>query len=98
MKVTMALLFGMTLLGCSTPEHLTPSYGDAYKAAFATQASPAKTKHEQAERSVGLDPQEAAIIAEGYRESLAREGQHVEEQPVLLVAPTSNSNNHNAAQ
>jgi hypothetical protein len=70
--------------GCSRREHLVRGYGvsrEAFRAQRAVQ------EPSGAPDVTGLDSQEAAIIADGYRRSLAPKGAQVEEEPVILLAP-----------
>jgi hypothetical protein len=77
----------LTVLASCGPSkpHLTEGYGASYGGAFATQrvrqGAPAKA-------ALGLDPQEAAITARNYRNSLAPKGGEAREQPMLYVAPS----------
>lgn len=78
---------GVTLLaiGCSTPT----GHGESLRAAMRAQtASPPKKQTGAIE---GLDSQEAAIIADSYRRSLAPKGEKVADDSVILVAPSSAS-------
>jgi hypothetical protein len=71
--------------GCSGPRHMSRAHGVAYSEHFDRQvANPAA--QERAEK--GLDSEEAAIVANAYRRSLAPKGTRENAQPeVLLVAP-----------
>jgi hypothetical protein len=64
--------------------HLLPKYGASVDGAIAAQARP---RAKPAVAVKGLDPQEAAIISEGYRARLAPPGADVEEPKMILVAP-----------
>lgn len=77
-------LTAAALLGCAARTHLTETQGQACSAAFSRQA-PAPLKVTGPVK--GLDSQEAAIIAEGYRASLAPKQVQVKEEPLVLVAP-----------
>ncbi len=72
------------LEGCSGQRHLARGYGVSREAFRAQRAVPEPSA---APDVTGLDSQEAAIIADGYRRSLAPKGAQVEEQPVILLAP-----------
>jgi hypothetical protein len=77
------LAASLAALGCAR-EQLTKTHGRSFHAAFARQtANPAS----KAQPPAGLDSQEAAIIAESYRKSLAPKGTQVTEEPVLVVTP-----------
>jgi hypothetical protein len=65
---------------------MTRTHGLSYRAAFAQQQAVA-TGRKPVDPPPGLDSQEAAIIADGYRQSLAPKGQKAEQEPVILVAP-----------
>jgi hypothetical protein len=54
------------------------------RAALRAQAAPAAKRTNSVE---GLDSQEASIIAESYRRSLAPKDQKVQDEPVIIVAP-----------
>ncbi|MBI5547500.1 MAG: hypothetical protein HY901_26760 [Deltaproteobacteria bacterium] len=74
--------------GCAGPTHLGDgTTGRAARAVFTSQAAREPTKP-PAVAATGLDSQEAAIVSEGYRRSLAPRGVAVEEPPVLFVAPS----------
>jgi hypothetical protein len=75
----------VALTGCASRAHLTETQGRSYHAFFQRQAPP------QAKISgpvSGLDSQEATIIAESYRRSLAPR-QVAQQRPdqILLVGP-----------
>ncbi|HZZ83144.1 MAG TPA: hypothetical protein VFE30_01305 [Anaeromyxobacteraceae bacterium] len=83
-----ALAAVLLLLGaCSGSQHLWDARGRAYQAGFAVQHSAPPPGGKGAEAVVGLDSQEAAIIAASYRHSLAPKQGNVNEQSVLFVAP-----------
>ncbi len=70
--------------GCGASRHLAQGHGVSREAFRAQRAAPVAAA---APDVTGLDSQEAAIVAEGYRRSLAPKGTRVEEQPVILVSP-----------
>lgn len=72
---------------CGPRPHLIDGHGTSYRAAFAAQAPPRADGPAQA--SVGLDSQEAAIVAHTYRAGLAPKDERPKEQPVLVVTPPS---------
>jgi hypothetical protein len=74
--------------GCARKAHLTKQFGSSYDAAFATQSPNAAGKTPVAEATTGLDSQEAAIISDSYRTSLAPKGVDVGEPPVLVLSPS----------
>jgi hypothetical protein len=81
-----AVLAVLAIAGCAgRKQHLIPDFGKSFDAAFAAQ----RAGTGPAEAVTGLDSQEAAIISDGYRASLAPKGQKAEEQPLLLIAPPS---------
>jgi tRNA/tmRNA/rRNA uracil-C5-methylase (TrmA/RlmC/RlmD family) len=73
------------LAGCGGRAHLTEGHGTAVRAVQHGQAAVPAAKRTNAIE--GLDSQEAAIIADSYRRSLAPKGEKVEEEPVIFVAP-----------
>jgi hypothetical protein len=79
-----AVGLAMALAACSSRETITRMHGKSYRAAFERQVANAASK---AKPPAGLDSQEAAIVAESYRGSLAPTGTEVEEEPVLIVTP-----------
>lgn len=86
--IAFALILLPLAAGCASRNHLTPGYGRAYHEALARQAANPEAG-KQPVASKGLDPQEAAVISQGYRASLAPKGETVEQQPVLMVAPSA---------
>lgn len=74
--------------GCGfRQDHLSPGFGESYDAALLAQrAHPDRTP---AAAVSGLDPQEAAIISEGYRRRLAPKGQKVNEDPLIYLEQQS---------
>jgi len=70
-------------LGACSRAHITPTYGRAFRAAFAIQdANP----HRKEQKSInGLDSQEAAIIAASYRKALAPKADTGGAGPQLLL-------------
>lgn len=76
-----------TLAGCAGAAHLGDgTTGRAFRAAAAAQAVRPPSQA-CAAAVTGLDSQEAAIVSDGYRRSLAPKGAAVEEPEVLFVAP-----------
>jgi hypothetical protein len=73
---------------CGGRAHLARGFGDSYHAHFALQAIHPDAGNKAPVR-LGLDSQEAAIVAESYRRSLMPEGssQQGDEQPMIIVAP-----------
>jgi hypothetical protein len=90
MKKTALLLLALPLCiaGCAPRNHLTAGHGRSYHEALARQAVNPQAGS-QPVASKGLDPQEAAVISQGYRASLAPKGQTAEQQPILLVSPSA---------
>lgn len=74
---------GSLALACGRA-HLQGSTGKAYQAALTAQAPPKATPKPAAP---GLDPQDAEIIADGYRRSLAPKDVKVTEEPFVIVQP-----------
>lgn len=83
---TRVLLAAAALLaaGCAQQQHLTRGFGSSYDAAFAAQRA---ARAAPAQAVTGLDPQEASVIADGYRGSLAPAGTAVQPEPMILLAP-----------
>ena len=80
------IVVAMALTACRQ-QHLIPGYGKSYDAAFQAQAPPRKGGPARA--ATGLDSQEAAIIAETYRTSLAPKEAKPKQEPMLIVTPPS---------
>jgi hypothetical protein len=78
-----------TVLGCADRTHLTAGYGRSYHEAVARQTvNPDAGTGPVVDR--GLDPQEASVIVQGYRASLAPKGQQTTAQePMLIVSPSA---------
>ncbi|MBN2575351.1 MAG: hypothetical protein JXP73_12370 [Deltaproteobacteria bacterium] len=89
MKTIVAVSFAILLGGCASRTHLTAGHGRSYRAAIERQAqNPEAGKQPVAAK--GLDSQEAAVIAQSYRQHLTPKGQAVEAPPpMLLVAPSA---------
>ena len=89
MKAMFVVSFAILLVGCASRNHLTAGHGRSYRAAIARQAvNPEAGKQPVA--SKGLDSQEAAVIAQSYRQHLAPKGESGEAPPpMLLVAPSA---------
>jgi hypothetical protein len=66
-------------------KHLEADHGRSYQRAFAAQRSSAPGAPRQAVS--GLESQEAAIISDGYRASLAPKEVKVKDEPYIIVAP-----------
>ncbi len=89
MKILALALFALPLAmgGCASRNHMTPEHGRAYREAMARQAvNPEAGKRGTIPK--GLDPQEAAVIAAGYKASIAPKGEPVPLEPTLLIAPS----------
>jgi hypothetical protein len=89
MKILALALLALPLAiwGCASRNHLTPEHGRAYREAMARQAvNPEAGKRGPVPK--GLDPQEAAVIAAGYKASIAPKGGQVQPEPTLLIAPS----------
>jgi type IV pilus biogenesis protein CpaD/CtpE len=82
------LVLPLCIAGCASRNHLTSGHGRSYHEALARQAANPEAGN-QSVASKGLDPEEAAVIAQGYRTSLAPKGEKVEQEPILLVAPSA---------
>jgi hypothetical protein len=79
-----AALLGSLALACART-HLSRSHGESYDAAFSQQRAVVKPAAKKS--ALGLDSQEAEIIADGYRRSLAPKALKPTEEPVIYVAP-----------
>jgi hypothetical protein len=90
MKLPAILLLAwpLAIAGCASRNHLTAGHGRSYHEVLARQAANPEAGS-QPVASKGLDPQEAAVISQGYRASLAPKGQAAEQEPILLVAPSA---------
>ncbi|BDG08486.1 hypothetical protein [Anaeromyxobacter paludicola] len=88
MKLVLLVAFA-ALAGCGARQHITPTQGRAYGEALASQRARTPAAG-QAQAVRGLDAQEADIIAQGYRQSLAPKDSKVKDEPVLLIAPQQN--------
>lgn len=73
-------------LSCAR-QHLTPTQGQSYDAAFAAQRAPLPPASAKRGAAVGLDSQEAEIIADSYRRSLAPKDEKPNEEPIIIVPP-----------
>jgi hypothetical protein len=82
-----AIFIGLGAIACAACDrtHLSSSYGQAVRRAFKCQVIDAGAGGRPA-RVQGLDPEEAAIVAKAYRESLSP---RKEDQPrtQMLVVP-----------
>ncbi len=90
MKILYLTLFALTLAssGCASRNHLTADYGRSYHEAMARQTvNPEAGK--QAAVPMGLDPQEAAVIAAGYKTSIAAKGEQAPQESTLIIAPSA---------
>ncbi len=84
---TAAALLALTIGACAGRPYLTADFGKASHAIFARQVIHPDAGNKPL-ASLGLDSQEAALVAESYRRSLTPKGAQVqEEQPLILMAP-----------
>ena len=90
MKIGILVVIGLALgvSGCAARTHLTESHGRAYRQALAQQAVNPRAG-EKAPVNRGLDSQEAAVIAQNYRGSLAPEGGPTQKEQILIVSPSA---------
>ena len=86
LAIATLVLAALTLAGCAK-EHLTASQGHSTGAYFHQQAvNPEAGDEEKA--AAGLDSQEAAIVADNYKQSLQSQGsQSSDDQQLLIVSP-----------
>jgi type IV pilus biogenesis protein CpaD/CtpE len=90
MKTLVSAALMALAAGCAR-EHLTETHGRATRELFAVQrANPGAPRGPEPKALTGLDSQEATIIADTYRRSLAPEDTRVEEPGMLLLEPQSN--------
>ncbi len=89
-SLCMVLALAAAGTGCGwRQQHLIEGYGNSYDPTFAAQR--ARKDKPPAVAVNGLDSQEAAIISERYRVTLAPKGQRAPlgEEPVIMMAPPS---------
>ena len=83
---SLAALFLLLLFSGCDHTHLSASYGTSYRSAFAKQViEPQAGAHAKPEQE--LDPEEASIVVDTYRHSLApnREDRGSPRTPVLVL-------------
>jgi hypothetical protein len=80
----LAAIIAAALASCSSRATITETHGRSFRAAFDRQVANRAAKSKP---PAGLDSQEAAIVAESYRGSLAPKGREVQEEPILVVTP-----------
>ena len=91
--VVTAVIGIMSAVGCGAPEHLTHDYGVAYRDAFRSQVAQRDERRSPVEAPLGLNSQEAAIIAESYQRSLAgRDANRAATEPQVMIIGPSPSN------
>lgn len=79
-------LLSLATLGCDRTHLRSATYGQSVRRALKAQViNPAAG--ERPAKEEGLDPEEAAIVAKGYRESLSPK--HEESRTPLIVVPAS---------
>jgi hypothetical protein len=83
------LVVPLAFSGCASRAHLSEGHGRSYRDTLGRQAvNPEAGKQPVA--SKGLDPQEASVIAQSYRMSLAPKGEAMAgQEQMLMVAPTA---------
>jgi hypothetical protein len=93
MKLAIAAAVALAV-ACGGRAHLEPGYARSYRGQFAAQrARPPGAK--PAVAAPGLDAQEASIIANSYRKSLApKEERQYGAEPILVVAPPQRTSGH----
>lgn len=94
MKLVLALLATSLVgtVGCADRTYLTKSHGRAYSEAFGRQAVEPQPRSEgEADRTQGLDSQEAAVVAGSYRRSLAGKegGDAANQHQMVLMNPAA---------
>lgn len=92
-RLRWASALSLALAACSGQAGLAARHARYYEPVFRAQrAHPqAVAAKDEAPPPLGLDSQEAAVIAKTYVRSLAPERARVEETPVLLVSPPDES-------
>ncbi len=84
--IALAALAAMPLLGCAR-QHITSTYARSNSAAFRTQAVPPQHA-KRPDALLGLDSQEASIIANSYRKSIGgTQAPSAQRDQVLIVSP-----------
>ncbi len=84
----LALIAIALLGGACARERLTETHGRSTREVFMAQrANPGAPAAKPPAALQGLDSQEATIIAETYRKSLAPKGEQVEEPQILMINP-----------
>jgi hypothetical protein len=81
------LVAALLAVSACSQRHLTKDFGSSFHEAFQAQAAPRPGGPARA--AGGLDSQEAAIVSQTYRTSLAPKDAKPKDQPVLIVAPPS---------
>ena len=81
-QLAFAFLAVALAAGCASRTHMTETQGRSYRAAFQQQAP---TKAKISGPVSGLDSQEATIIADSYRRSLAPRAVAQQRQDQLLL-------------
>src|SRR5205085_352040 len=86
MKRVVILILASSALAACDHSHLWASYGKATREALANQVIDPKAG-DSAKADQGLDPEEAAIVSETYRKSLAppKEKESAAERPIILM-------------
>jgi hypothetical protein len=84
--VSLSVVLAAASICCAARHHMIETQGQSYTRAFARQAP---VRDRIVGPTGGLDPQEASIIADVYRQSLVPKKVKVSEEPVILVAPPS---------
>jgi hypothetical protein len=88
MRVAILAASVLWLAACGDRSHLTAGHGRSLRQATARQVvNPEAGKQPVA--SKGLDPQEAAVIAQSYRQRLAPKGEAAAPEQTLMVAPSA---------
>ncbi len=83
-RTLLSLVLLAPTAACAPRAALTDTHGHSTRAAFERQV---ENPQAAAQAPRGLDSQEAAIVAQTFREGLAPKGQAKEAPPVVLVAP-----------
>jgi hypothetical protein len=70
--------------GCASRRHMSPNYGQSVHQAFATQAVRRQPPPAGA-LPAGLDPDDARMINENYRTTMAKKGTEKKTTPGIIV-------------
>ncbi|HVI96905.1 MAG TPA: hypothetical protein VM753_22980 [Anaeromyxobacter sp.] len=87
--IALSIVAAAQLAGC-THQHMTATYGRSESAAFRAQAVQ-RQRAAPPEALLGLDSQEATIIANSYRASLGQKAAQPNQNDQVLILPPPGS-------